>query len=132
MINYCNEIFDAVATNLRGLFKGIRVVGEYETTPTSFPTVTLDETVNVPVHLDSATRNKYARVQYRAQIFSNLESGKRAQARQIYGALDTKMQELGMFCTTYTTTPAIYNSEVYCITATYDCVIREDGVVYRG
>lgn len=132
MINYCNEIFDAVATDLRERFTGIRVVGEYETTPSTFPTVTLDETVNVPVHLDSATRNKYARLQYRVQVFSNKESGKRAEARHIYGMLDTKMQELGLFCTTYTTTPAIYNSEIYCITATYECVVREDGVVYRG
>jgi len=131
VIDYSNEIFNAVAVDLRSAYEGIRVVGEYVATPTAFPTVTLDETQNVPVHLDSARQNKYARVQYRAQIFTNSE-GKRTQARKIYGTLDAIMQELGFVCVTYTTTPAIYNSEVYSITATYEAVIDRKGVVYRG
>lgn len=131
MIDYSNEIFNTVAVDLRLAFEGIRVVGEYVATPSHFPTVTLDETQNVPVHLDSARQNKYARVQYRAQIFTNSE-GKRALARKIFGALDAKMQEIGFVCITYTTTPAIYNSEIYCITATFEGVIDRNGVIYRG
>jgi hypothetical protein len=131
VIDYSNEIFNAVAVDLRSVYEGIRVVGEYVATPTVFPTVTLDETQNVPTHLDSARQNKYARVQYRAQIFTNSE-GKRTQARKIYGTLDAIMQELGFVCVTYTTTPAIYNSEVYCITATYEGVIDANGMIYRG
>lgn len=131
MIDYSNEIFNAVAGDLRSLYTGIQVKGEYVATPTVFPTVTLDETQNMPAHLDSAVQNKYAFVQYRAQVFTNGE-GKRALARKIFAALDTKMQELGLICKTYTTTPAIYNSEVYNITATYEAVIGADGVIYRG
>lgn len=132
MIDYSNEIFDAVAKYLRSAYKGIRVVGEYVETPTAFPCVTLDETANVPTHLDTASVNKYARVTYRVQVFCNSEKGKRAQARKIYGSVDEKMQELGLNCKTYTTTPAIYNSEIYCITATYEGVIDRKGVIYRG
>ena len=130
MIDYSNEIFSAVAEDLRFNFEGIRVVGEYGSSPSRFPTVTLDETQNVPSHLDSARQNKYARLQYRAQVFTNGE-GKRAFARKIFAILDAKMQELGLVCVTYTTTPAIYNSEVYCITATYEAVIDRNGVLYR-
>lgn len=132
MIDYSNEIFDAVAKHLRSAYKGIRVVGEYVQTPTAFPCVTLDETSNVPTHLDTASVNKYALVKYRVQVFCNSEKGKRAQARKIYGSVDEKMQELGLSCKTYTTTPAIYNSEIYCITATYEGVIDRKGVIYRG
>lgn len=131
MIDYSNEIFNAAAVDLRSRFEGIKVVGEYVSSPSHFPTVTLDEIQNVPIHLDSARQNKYAQVQYRAQVFANGE-GKRALARKIYGALDTLMQELGLVCITYTTTPAIYNSEIYCITATYEGVIDRNGVIYRG
>lgn len=131
MIDYSNEIFNAVAGDLRSIYTGIQVKGEYVATPTVFPTVTLDETQNVPAHLDSAVQNKYAHVQYRAQVFTNGE-GKRAFARKIFATLDAKMQELGLICETYTTTPAIYNSEVYCITATYEAVIARNGVVFRG
>lgn len=132
MIDFSNEVFNAVATDLRAAFEEIKVIGEYVTSPTAFPTVTIDETGNVPVHLDSGVQNKYAEVTYRVQVFSNSKYGKRAQARGIYGAVDAKMQELGLFCVTYTTTPAIYNSEVYCITATYRGVIDRNGVIYRG
>lgn len=132
MIDFSNEIFNAVATNLRSEYEEIKVVGEYVASPTVFPTVTIDETSNVPAHLDSGIQNKFADVTYRVQIFSNFKHGKRAQARGIYGVVDAKMQELGLFCVTYTTTPAIYNSEVYCITATYRGVIDRNGVIYRG
>jgi hypothetical protein len=114
------------------LYPGIRVVGEFVNSPTSFPTVTIDEIRNVPEHLDSANFNKYARVVYRVQVFSNLEGGKRAQARDIYASVDRKMQSMGMFCKTYTTTPAVYNAEVYSITATYEAIIDQNGMIYRN
>jgi hypothetical protein len=132
VIDFSNEIFNSVAVDLRSLYPGIRVVGEYVASPTEFPTVTLDETSNIPVNLDSAGQSKYARIQYRAQVFTNRDNGKRAQARQIYTTLDAKMQSLGLFCKTYTTTPAVYNSEIYSITATYEGVIDRNGVIYRS
>lgn len=132
MIDVSNEIFNAVATDLRSAYEGIKVVGEYVSSPTHFPTVTIDEIGNVPAHLDSASSNKYARVTYRVQVFSNLKSGKRRQAREIYAHLDGALQGLGLFAATYTTTPAIYNSEVYCITATYEAVVDRNGAIFRG
>lgn len=131
MLDYSNEIFDTVAKDLRSLYKGIKVVGEYVDTPSTFPTVTIDEISNVPVHLDSANTSKYAKVIYRTQTFCN-GTGKRKKAREIYSSLDQKLMELGLFAKTYTTTPSIYNSEVYCITATHEGVIGMDGTIYRG
>lgn len=132
MIDKSNEIFNAVATDLRSTYSGVKVVGEYVATPTQFPTVTLDEIQNTPVHLDSAIENKYAEVLYRVQVFSNSKKGKRAQARAIYSTVDLKLQSLGLYAVTYTTTPAIYNSEVYSITATYRGVVDRNGVIFRG
>lgn len=131
MIDYSNEVFNTAATNLRSLYPGIQVVGEYVETPAQFPTVTLDEIQNIPAHLDSGATNKYARVVYRSQIFCNGE-GKRQRARTIYDSLDQILMGLGLFAKTYTTTPAIYNSEIYCITATHEGVIGKDGVIYRN
>jgi hypothetical protein len=132
VIDFSNEIFNAVAKHLRSLYKGIQVKGEYVATPAKLPTVTIDEIGNVPVNLDSATTNKYADVTYRVQVFSNKENGKRAEAREIYKAVDEKLMELGLFAKTFTTTPAIYNSEIYSITATYGGIISRDGVIYRN
>lgn len=131
MVDYSNEIFNAVATDLRSTYTGIKVVGEYVASPTVFPTVTIDETSNVPTHLDSSALPKYAEVQYRVQVFCN-GNGKRAKAREIYGTVAERLSLIGLVGVTYTTTPAIYNSEVYCITGTFRGVIDRDGVIYRG
>lgn len=130
MIDYSNEVFNTAAKDLRSLYSDIQVVGEYVETPAQFPTVTLDEIFNVPVHLDSGTTNRYARVIYRCQIFCN-GTGKRQRARTIYDSLDRILMGVGFVAKSYTTTPAIYNSEIYCITATYEGVIGEDGTIYR-
>lgn len=132
MLDFSNEIFNAVAKHLRSLYKGIQVKGEYVSTPAKLPTVTIDEISNVPVHLDSAKTNKFADVVYRVQVFSNKENGKRAEARKIYNSVDEKMMELGFFAKSFTTTPAIYNSEIYSVTATYGATIGRDGVIYRN
>jgi hypothetical protein len=131
LINYSNEIFDTVAKDLRSSYKGIQMIGEYVQTPTKFPTVTMDEIQNIPVHLDSAKYNKYARVTIRSQVFCS-GTGKRNKARDIFDSLDKKLMDMGFVMKTYTTTPAVYNSEVYCITATHEGVIGADGRVYRG
>ena len=131
MIDYSNEIFNTVAKDLRSLYSRITVVGEYVEAPAKFPTVTLDEISNVPTHLDSATTNKYTKVVYRSQVFCNGD-GKRKRAREIFDSLDMKLMDLGLTMKTYTTTPAIYNSEVYCITATHEGVVGVDGTVYRA
>lgn len=131
MIDFSNEIFNAVAVHLRSVYPGIQVLGEYVDTPAKFPTVTIDEILNVPDHLDSAAQNRYARVSYRIQVFCNGE-GKRRKAREIYSTTDALMQGFNLIAKTYTTTPAIYNSEIYSITATHEGVIGEDGVIYRN
>jgi hypothetical protein len=131
MLEFSNEIFNTVATSLRSIFTDIQVVGEYVEAPAKFPTVTLDEIQNIPTHLDSAVENKYARVVYRTQVYCN-GNGKRVRAREIFNEVDKTLMGIGLVMKSYTTTPAIYNSEVYCITATHEGVIGADGTIYRG
>ena len=132
MLDFSNEIFSAVAEDLRSVYTGIQVKGEFDPNPAKFPCVTIDEISNVPVHLDSALKNKYAEVVYRVQVFSNKATGKRAEARGIYATVDETLMELGLFAKTYTSTPAIYNAEIYSITATFEGIIGADGTVYRN
>jgi hypothetical protein len=131
VIDYSNEVFNAVATNLRLLYPGITVKGEYVATPAKFDCVTIDETKNVPTYLDNSDKIKYTAVQYRVQVFCNAEN-KRFRARAIFGSVDELLRSLGLVCKTYTTVPEIYNSEIYSITATYEGVIDMNGVIYRN
>lgn len=131
MIDKSNEIFSTVANDLRSLYTGVQVKGEYVETPSKFPTVTIDEIQNVPVHLDSAKKNKYAKLTLRTQTFCNGD-GKRGKAREIFNSLDETLMGMGFFVKSYTTTPTIYNSEIYCITATHEAVIDVNGNTYRN
>ena len=132
MIDYANTVFTTVATAVRDNHVGVTVIGEYVRKPSKFPTVTLDEISNVMVDTleDSSNEEKFAGVTYRLQVFSNKQSGKKAEARAIFATADAEMRRMGFHRVTFTTTPEIYKSTVYEITATYEAIVSWDGFVY--
>lgn len=133
MIDYQNEIFTNVATTVRSTHEGVTVMGEYVRTPSKFPTVTLEEIENVTVAslVDSSDKEKYSGLGYRLQVFSNKTGGRKAEARAIFSTADKVMLGMGFRRITYSTTPEIYDSTVYSITATYEAVIDVNGVIYK-
>lgn len=133
MIDIQNEVFTVVATELRATHEGVAVTGEYIRKPSNFPAVTLDEVENVTVAtlVDSSDVEKYAGLTYRLQVFSNKTAGKKAEARAIFATADSVMLGLGFRRITYTTTPEIYESTIYSITATYEAVSDANGIIYK-
>ena len=133
MIDHCNEIFTTVAQAVRADHEGATVTGEYTRKPSKFPTVTLDETQNVTMDnlVDSTHIENYSGVTYRLQVFSNKKNGKKAQARAIFATADEALRGMGFRRVTYTTTPEIYDSTIYSITATYEGVVSALGYVYK-
>jgi hypothetical protein len=133
MIDYLNEIFTAVAKELRSAHSGITVTGEYTRMPSKFPAATLDEIENVMVDdlEDSSSDENFSGLAYRLQVFSNKQSGKKAEARAIFATADRVMRRLGFRRITYTTTPEIYESTIYSITATYEAIAGAGGVIYK-
>ena len=132
MIDYQNEIFTSVATKVRAEHSDATVVGEYTRSPSKFPAVTLDEieNVTVPALVDSSDEERYCGVTYRLQVFSNKTAGKKAEARAVFSTADSIMLGLGFRRITYTTTPEIYDSTIYSITATYEAIVGANGVIY--
>lgn len=133
MIDRMNEVFTAVAKPVRKAHAGTTVSGEYTRTPSKFPAVTLDEIENVMVDYleDSSNEEHFSGVTYRLQVFSNKQTGKKAEARAIFATADAEMRRMGFRRVTYTTTPEIYNSTIYSITATYEAVVSTAGYVYK-
>lgn len=133
MIDFVNEIFTTIANVLREAHPTVTVTGEYTRQPSKFPTVTLDEAQNVMVDRleDSSNEENFAGVTYRLQVFSNKQNGKRAEARAIFATADAEMRNMGFRRVTYTTTPEIYDSTVYSVTATYEAVVSAAGYVYK-
>ena len=133
MIDVLNEIFNTVATAVRTAHYDATVTGEYTRKPSKFPTVTLDEIENVTIDRleDSSVAEQYSGLGYRLQVFSNKQSGKKAEARAIFLTADAEMRRMGFRRITYTTTPEIYESTIYSITATYEAVVDRNGVIYK-
>lgn len=133
MLDYMNEVFTTLAKTVRDAHSDVTVSGEYTRTPSKFPTVTLDEIQNVSIdHLeDSSHEEQFAGVTYRLQVFSNKQGGKKAEARAIFATADAEMRRMGFRRVTYTTTPEIYNSTIYSITATYEAIVSAAGYVYK-
>ena len=132
MIDFQNEIFTSVATAVRAKHIGATVMGEYTRNPSKFPAVTLDEieNVTVPELVDSSDEENYCGVTYRMQVFSNKSAGKKTEARAIFITADKVMLRMGFRRVTYSTTPEIYDSTIYSITATYEAIVDADGVIY--
>lgn len=133
MIDYENEIFTAVAKGVRSKHKGTNIKSEYVRSPAEFPTAALSEIENVNVDslIDSSHEEKYAGLGYRLQVFSNKEGGKKAEAKAIFKTADTILRGMGFRRVTYSTTPEIYNSTIFSITATYEAIIDVNGVIYK-
>jgi hypothetical protein len=133
MIDYQNEIFTAVATAVRAKHKGASVSGEYIRKPSKFPAVALDEIENVTVDelVDSSDKENYSGLRYRLQVFSNKVGGKKAEARTIFATADDVLCGLGFRRVTYSTTPEIYDSTIYSITATYEAIASVNGFIYK-
>lgn len=133
MIDVNNEIFATVAGVVRESHVGITVIGESVRKPSKFPTLTIDETENVMVDRleDSSKEEKFAGVAYKLQVFSNKQSGKKAEARRIFATADAEMRRMGFQRVTFTVTPEIYESTIYQINATYEAVVSAAGYVYK-
>lgn len=133
MNDYMSEIFTTVAVAVREQHPGTTVSGEYTRQPSNFPATTLDEVQNVMIHnlVDSSHIENYSGVTYRLQVFSNKQGGKKEEARSIFKTADAELRKMGFRRVTYTTTPEIYDSTIYSITATYEGVLSASGYVYR-
>lgn len=104
MIDKETEIFKVVSAALRKKFKGIYVIGaEMSPAPPKFPAVSFVQTNNA-VRSEFSTflsPENVASEDYKAEVFSNLETGKEAQTKEITAVISDVMSELGyerIFC----------------------------------
>lgn len=130
MIDVSHEIFTAIATAVREKHTPVQVIGESVRVPAQFPCVAIDEIYNVPSHLDTSGKETYNAVTYRVQVFCTGDN-KRAKAREIFATVADVCWGLNLVRKTYTTTPDVYNSNVYQISATFEADVRHDGMIFR-
>ena len=98
MIDKERELFDAVAKALREKFKSIYVSGaEITDAPPKFPAVSFVQTGNA-VKTRYSTFAKLENVvgeDYKAEVYSNLTTGKEAQTKEIVATISDVLSALG-------------------------------------
>ena len=98
MIDKEKEIFEAVATALRKAFKSIYVIGaEMSSSPPKFPAVSLVQTNNAikTEHSTFGSLENVASEDYKAEVYSNLETGKEAETKAITSVISDVLSDLG-------------------------------------
>ena len=98
MIDKELEVFEYVASKLRKKYKTIYVVGtEITDTPPKFPAVSIVQTNNAirTEHSTFDSLENVVREDYKAEVFSNLETGKEKQTKEITNDISDLFTELG-------------------------------------
>ena len=126
MIDIENQVFNTVVNALRASYNGISVYGEYIETPSSFPCVTLVEDDNSEIVSNTTLyRNPEtaSNLMYTANVYSNLKTGKKAQAKAIMDVVDAQMRNMGFNRTMRSQLPNV-DRTIYRVTARYTRTIQ--------
>lgn len=121
MIDIESNVFNYVANALRASCDSISVYGEEVETPSSFPSVSLVEDDNSEIESNltlDRTPETACNLMYTANVYSNLKSGKKAQAKAIMDIIDAKMHEMGFIRTMRNQLPNL-DRTIYRVTARY-------------
>lgn len=97
MIDIETEVFAYVAERLRSQYTNIYVASVKKRFPSSFPAVQIVEMSNTVATdtSDSGNNENHADLMYEINVYSNLTSGAKKQAKEIMSFVDDKFNELG-------------------------------------
>ena len=117
MIDIENEVFDRVAKRVREQFPNIFMVGEYVSSPSSFPAVSLIEQDNSirESTIDSGSNENHVNVMYELNVYSNKTVGKKSECKAIATLIDSEMTAMGFVRSTLTPVPNEYDSIVWSV-----------------
>ena len=97
MIDYEKDIFNLVAKKLHDTFDIYVIGAEISDSPPKFPAVSFVQTNNAN-KTNFSTFNSFENVvqeEYKAEVYSNLQTGKEAQTKEITKVISDVMQTLG-------------------------------------
>ena len=135
MIDIESQVFTTVATALREAYgtSNIYVTGEYVSQPPKFPAVfvvEMDNSVDLRGR-DTASIENYASVMYQIDVFSNKNTGKKVQAKEIMALVDGQFAALGFSRTFLNPVQNMNDATVFRMTARYQAVVGTDQTIYR-
>lgn len=124
------KVYTPIFNALREEFDGIYVTGEYTPAPPSFPAVSIIEADNYTDTdtLSTAPDEEYSIVMFEVEVYTNLERGKKQQAREILAFIDAILYDLNFTRLSMTPVPNMANTSIYRLVARYRA--ETDGNVF--
>lgn len=134
MIDIEPEVFNKIAISLRNKFKGVNVIGEIiDTVNERFPAVSIIEKSNTvdQTAIDSGSIENYADLMYEVNVYSNLETGKKQQAKNIAKHIDSIFADMGFIRTICYPIDNLSDPTIYRIFARYEGKANENKNIFR-
>jgi hypothetical protein len=133
LIDIETEVFNTVSAKVREKYPKIYMTGEYVKSPPSFPCVSLIETDN-QIYRNTRTTEcieNHAQLLYEVNVYSNKQSGKKAECKAIIALIDKRMEALGFTRTLLNPVPNEEDATVYRMVARYRAIVSKNKVIYR-
>ena len=126
MIDIENKVINDVFTAVRSAYSGAVCYGEYVSVPAAFPCVTLYEADNSTYRRsqDDINQEHHAHVMYECNVYSDKQTGKKAEARAIAKLVDDTMQSMRFTRTYYSPMPNL-DRTIFRITMRWEAVVGE-------
>lgn len=130
MIDIEADVFAAVKA---GLPTGTDCREAYPNTLKKLPLVTVSEIENVTSDRfeDSSGIENASRLTYEINVFTNLEGGKKKQAKTLLHAAHAVMDSLGFERVYCQPTPNLADATVFRMTARYRAIVDRNKIIYR-
>lgn len=132
MVDIESQVFTKIATALRKEFAGIFVTGEYVNAPAKFPFVSIVEADNYTDSrfLDTADQERYARLMYEVNVYSNKEGTKKSECRKILNFIDKMLYGMDFTRISMNPVPNLEDAKIYRLNARYE-VVSDGETTYR-
>lgn len=131
MIDIENEVYTIVANEIRSVYEDVFISGDDSKIPSSFPCVYIVQRDN-PIaieHSDSGYLERITSPMFEINVYSNLKTGRKQQAKEIMAKVCDVMSMLDIERTYCQPTPNA-DSSIYRITGRFSC--KTDGnKIYR-
>lgn len=133
-MNDCESyIFDTVRKAVLSVYPDVSIASEYVQTPAKFPHISLWAHDNTPTigKQTNGNREAVSTLAFTVNVYSNLRTRKKSEAKKIMELIDTEMYKLNCTRTSYLPVPNMMDTTIYRLTATYR--VDYDGVnLYRS
>lgn len=126
MIDIENKVLSVVRDAVLAQFPNAVVYGEYVDVPASFPCVTVTEDTNYTYvySKDEQVEEHHADVQYAVNVYSDLQTGAKLEARDILKVADDAMQGMKFWRTMTRQVPNV-DRTIYRLIARYHAIVGE-------